>query len=65
MVDPVVGHRGWVGAAAAEVVDAVKRLEIWREPDVLIIHIKRLASQHAQLRTLGTDSKQILPTLGR
>ena len=27
-----------------EVVDAVKKLEVWREPDVLLVHIKRFIS---------------------
>jgi len=37
-----------------EVVDAVKKLEIWREPDVLILHIKRFHFSGAHYEKLNT-----------
>eukprot|EP00747_Dinoflagellata_sp_TGD_P039031 gnl/TRDRNA2_/TRDRNA2_140019_c3_seq1.p1 gnl/TRDRNA2_/TRDRNA2_140019_c3~~gnl/TRDRNA2_/TRDRNA2_140019_c3_seq1.p1 ORF type:complete len:712 (+),score=128.47 gnl/TRDRNA2_/TRDRNA2_140019_c3_seq1:194-2137(+) len=37
-----------------QVVDAVKRLEIWREPDVLIIHIKRFHFSGVHYEKLNT-----------
>eukprot|EP00929_Paragymnodinium_shiwhaense_P097776 TRINITY_DN59371_c0_g1_i1.p1 TRINITY_DN59371_c0_g1~~TRINITY_DN59371_c0_g1_i1.p1 ORF type:complete len:2293 (+),score=533.78 TRINITY_DN59371_c0_g1_i1:227-7105(+) len=37
-----------------EVVDAVKRLEIWREPDVLILHIKRFHFSGVHYEKLNT-----------
>jgi len=37
-----------------QVVDAVKKLEIWREPDVLIIHIKRFHFSGVHYEKLNT-----------
>jgi hypothetical protein len=37
-----------------EVVDAVKKLEIWREPDVLILHIKRFHFSGVHFEKLNT-----------
>eukprot|EP00928_Gymnodinium_smaydae_P058208 TRINITY_DN4142_c0_g6_i1.p1 TRINITY_DN4142_c0_g6~~TRINITY_DN4142_c0_g6_i1.p1 ORF type:complete len:1022 (-),score=206.69 TRINITY_DN4142_c0_g6_i1:127-3192(-) len=37
-----------------EVVDAVKKLEIWREPDVLILHIKRFHFSGVHYEKLST-----------
>lgn len=37
-----------------KVVDAVKRLEIWREPDVLLIHIKRFRFSGVHYEKLNT-----------
>jgi hypothetical protein len=38
-----------------EVVDAVKKLEIWREPDVLIMHIKRFQFTGVHYEKLNTS----------
>lgn len=38
-----------------EVVDAVKKLEIWREPDVLLIHIKRFRFSGVHYEKLNTS----------
>lgn len=37
-----------------EVVDAVKKLEVWREPDVLILHIKRFHFSGVHYEKLNT-----------
>jgi len=37
-----------------EVVDAVKKLEVWREPDVLILHIKRFHFNGVHFEKLNT-----------
>jgi len=37
-----------------EVVDAVKKLEVWREPDVLIVHIKRFHFSGVHYEKLNT-----------